>query len=276
VAELVFNLAEVGISDWEDHKTKKTPSLRAMLDQTIHHGVSRNVKHISLIACLSGAGESLLHYVITSQNFPTVQEHLKTPGVRFGRDFASKFNQKPYINAGIFLASIRTILLPYIDIFRCRAVLAHEIAVLLMAHYSADVSDDVIHILTEARVCVITFAPHTTQIFQVLDLTLFGVLKRCPRYELPFDENNATAKVITNVYHKITQTMVRPNVWGTFRALALEFEFDTRREPYELLFDDVKLREGAGFHELCSVDFPLDQISGRRRTDRFDRINKPE
>jgi hypothetical protein len=61
-----------------------------------------------------------------------------------------------------------------------------------MAHCSADVGDDVIHILTEARVRVTTFAPHTTQVFQVLDLTIFGVLRQFPRYGLLFDENNAT------------------------------------------------------------------------------------
>jgi hypothetical protein len=113
--------------------------------------------------------------------FATVQEHLKEQSVRFGRDFALKLDQKPYFNAGTFLAHIRTILLPYLDTFRGRAVLAHEIAVLLLAHCSADVSDDVIRILTEARVRVITFAPHTSKVFPVLDLTLFGVLKRCPR-----------------------------------------------------------------------------------------------
>jgi hypothetical protein len=31
VAELVFNLDKVGISDWEDHKTKKVVALAAML-----------------------------------------------------------------------------------------------------------------------------------------------------------------------------------------------------------------------------------------------------
>jgi hypothetical protein len=45
-----------------------------------------------------------------------------------------------------------------------------------MANYSAQLSDDVIRILTEARVCVITFAPHKVQVFQVLDLALFAVL----------------------------------------------------------------------------------------------------
>jgi hypothetical protein len=157
------------------------------------------VKPVSVIACLSAARESLFHYIITSKNSPTVQEHLKKQGVRFGRDFASKFNQNTSFNAGIFLADIRTILLPYIDTLPGRAVLAQEIAVLLMAHCSADVSDDVIRILTDARARVITFAPHTTQVFQVLDLTLFGVLKRCPRYELPFDANNATVTVITGI-----------------------------------------------------------------------------
>jgi hypothetical protein len=165
-----------------------------------------------------------------------------------------KVNQKPYFNAGIFLADIRTIFLPYINTFRGRVVLAQEIAILLMTHCSADVSDDVIRILTEARVSVITFVPHTTQVFQVLDLTLFGVLKRCPRYELPFDDDNATVKVITKIYHDFTQTMARPNVWGTF--LPLGCEFDTRKEPHELLFDEVTLRESAGFDELCSVTFP--------------------
>jgi hypothetical protein len=121
---------------------------------------------------------------------------------------------------------------------------------------------------------VITFAPHATEVFEALDPTIFGVPERCPRYELPFDENNATVKVITNVYHDFTQTMAWPNVWGTL--CALEFDFDTRREPYELLFDEVKLTESAGLEEPCSVDFPLDQLSGRRHTARFGRINKPE
>jgi hypothetical protein len=110
-----------------------------MFGQTIHYGVSRNVKHISVIACLSAPEESLLHYMVTSPNSPTVQGHLKKQDVRFGRDFALKFNQKPYFNASIFLAYIRTILLSCIGIFHGRAVLAQAIAVLLIAHCSADV-----------------------------------------------------------------------------------------------------------------------------------------
>jgi hypothetical protein len=77
---------------------------------------------------------------------------------------------------------------------------AAEEAVLLMDNCSAHVTDDVIRLLTEARVRVITFTPHTTHIFQVLELTLFGVLKRRPRNELPFETDNSTVKYIIKVH----------------------------------------------------------------------------
>jgi hypothetical protein len=60
VSELVFNLGEVGISDWEDRKTRDVVAPGTMDGGPIHHAVSRNVKHISVIACLSTAGESLM------------------------------------------------------------------------------------------------------------------------------------------------------------------------------------------------------------------------
>jgi hypothetical protein len=139
---------------------------------------------------------------------------------------------------------------------------------------SAHVRDDGIRILTEARVRVTTFAPERTHVFQILDLILFDVLKRRPRYELPVDDENATLRVIRKVDHDSRQIMIQPNIWGAFRALGLEF--DMRREPYGLLFDEEKLRGRAGCQELWSVDFPLDQLSGRRRIARFGWINKPE
>jgi hypothetical protein len=157
-------------------------------------------------------------WIITSPLYSDIAEFRNSPRgsqktrCSFRQAFCLEIQPEPYFNAGIFLASIRTILLSYSDIFHRQAVLAQEIPVLLMTHYSADASDDVIRIHSEARVRVVAFAPHTTQVFQVFDVTLFGVLKRCPRYELPFDENNATVKVITKVYHDFTQTMARPNI----------------------------------------------------------------
>jgi hypothetical protein len=58
----------------------------------------------------------------------------------------------------------------------------------------------------------ITFAPYTTQIFQVLDVTLFGVLKRRLGYKLPFEDQKETVEFIMKVYHDLKQTMVESNI----------------------------------------------------------------
>jgi hypothetical protein len=146
--------------------------------------------------------------------------------------------------------------------------------VLLIENCSVHVTDDAIRLLIEARACVITFAPHTTQIFQVLDLTLFALLKRPPRYEMPLDHGNATVKYIMSVYHDFRQTMVLPNPGRAFHVPGLDL--DTRKEPYRLLFDEEKLRGSACFRGLWSVDAPLDQLSIRRRAAWFGWINGPE
>jgi hypothetical protein len=123
----LFNLDEVGISDWEDRKTKRVIVSDSMLGQMIYLEVSRNMTHISMIMCVSAAGESLLPYIETSMSSSIVQKRLRKQGVRLGRDFALQFDQKPYINAGIFLDYIRTVFLPYINPLRGLSVVAQEL-----------------------------------------------------------------------------------------------------------------------------------------------------
>jgi hypothetical protein len=50
------------------------------------------------------------------------------------------------------------------------------------------------------------------------------------------------------VDHNFGETKVSLNVWGAFYALGLDF--DTKDEPYRVLFNEKKLRESAGFREL--------------------------
>jgi hypothetical protein len=73
-------------------------------------------------------------------------------------------------------------------------------------------TDDIIGLLTPAGVRVITFAPQTTQIFQVLHVNLFGVLKRRLGYKLPFEEEKETVGFIMRVYHDFKQIMVESNI----------------------------------------------------------------
>jgi hypothetical protein len=212
VAELVFNLDEVGISDWEDCKTKTVVVPATIRGHTIHHEICRTVKYISVIACISTAEESRTLYLITSQAPTSVYKRLKKEGVRFSTDFVLRSNPSPDINAEIFLDYIQTVFLPNLAELRMLDALTEEIGVLMMDNCPSHVTDDIIGLLTEARVRAISFAPDTTQIFQVLDVTLFGVLKRRLGYKLPFEDEKETVKFIMKISRDFTQTMVEPNI----------------------------------------------------------------
>jgi hypothetical protein len=100
---------------------------------------------------------------------------------------------------------------------------------------SPHITPAVIKLLSTAAVSVVvvTFAPqsHTMHIFHVLDLTLFGVLKRRDQYQLPLEDDAGSARFIRKVYQDfrmtMTMTMIEPNIWGTFRAFGLSIRLLT-------------------------------------------------
>jgi hypothetical protein len=132
--------------------------------------------------------------------------------------------------------------------------------------------DAVIAILTREHVRVITFAPNTTHIFQVLDLVRFGALKKRSTRLSTRDEEQPDAAFIIKVYHDFKQTMVQVNIWGAFSAIC--FSYDISHEPYKLLFDEEKFRQIRGFLELWERDVPVDSLSRRRQQARFGWINE--
>jgi hypothetical protein len=80
-----------------------------------------------------------------------------------------------------------------------------------MDNCPSHVTDDIIGLLTEARVRAITFAPQATQIFQVFDMALVGVLKGHPRSELAFEDEKMTVKFRMKVSHGFKERTMNPN-----------------------------------------------------------------
>jgi hypothetical protein len=66
--------------------------------------------------------------------------------------------------------------------------------------------------LVDHRVKVLTFPPHTTHIFQSLDLSLFGNFKKRMNYRLPLETDETTAGFIKRLFHMMKQTLVEDNV----------------------------------------------------------------
>jgi hypothetical protein len=203
-----------------------------------------------------------------------ILKRLMSRDVRMGVDFLLRQRSKPYLRSKLFLEYIKTIFLPYLNELRDLEQFEGCEAVLLMDNYSPHISDEVVAVLSEARVRIITFAPHTTQIFQVLDLVLFGALKKRPNGLRAFEEEPPTVTFLLKVYRDFKQTMIETNIWKAFEAIGLIY--DIEQIPYGLLFDEEKLRQSPGFAELWERNTPLESLSRRRQNAKFGWINKPE
>jgi hypothetical protein len=74
-AALVFHIGEVGVYEWQDRASRKAIVSILMTDQPICHGIPRNIKHISVICCVSAAGESLMPFMASSHfNYKLIKQ----------------------------------------------------------------------------------------------------------------------------------------------------------------------------------------------------------
>jgi hypothetical protein len=161
-AALVFNLHEVGISEWEDCKEKKVIFSKAMDSQTIHYVALRNAKHISIIACISALGESLTAYVVISQDSEVLRRRLVSHDLRLGVDFGMRQGSKSSVSGKLSREYINSIFIPCLNELRESEKFTGCEAALLIDNRLLHMSDAVIAVLPRERVRVITFTPHTT------------------------------------------------------------------------------------------------------------------
>jgi hypothetical protein len=105
------------------------------------------------------------------------------------------------VNAALFLEVINSIFIHYLsELLDFEHFDACE-AILLMDNCSPRMSDDVLAVLTNARVRVITFAPHTTHVFQMFDIVLFGALNNHATGLEMLNEESGTVAFILKLYH---------------------------------------------------------------------------
>jgi hypothetical protein len=123
------------------------------------------------------------------------------------------------VNVVLFLEYVNNIFIHYLNELRESEQMNACEAVLLMDNCSPHVSDDIVAILTNARVRVIIFAPHATHVFQMLDVVLFGALKKCASGLEMWNEESDTVAFIIKLYHDFKQTMVEVNIWELFWPL---------------------------------------------------------
>jgi hypothetical protein len=195
-------------------------------------------------------------------------------GVHIGFDSILRQQLKSYVNNTLFLEYINDIFVPYLNELQKTKEFKVCEAVLLMKNCSSHISNDVLAILTRERVRVVTFVIYMTCICQILDVVLFGALKKHATGFEKLDEESRTAAFLLKVYCDFKQTMVEINIWGAFAAIG--FTYDIDQTPYGLLFDEEKFGQSPGFVELWERNPSLDSLPKRQRKSKLGRIKKLE
>jgi hypothetical protein len=116
-----------------------------------------------MIICISISGWYLIPYIIISQDFEFLHNHLKKYNLRVSVDFAFKSRPKVYINADLFKDYTINVFLPNLNKFRSNQKFADQEAVLLIDNCPNQIFNEISSFLCQsyARIIIITFVTHT-------------------------------------------------------------------------------------------------------------------
>jgi hypothetical protein len=102
--------------------------------------------------------------------------------------------------------------------------------------------------LTSWGILVITYPSHTSHIFQVLDVLLFGILKKAKKYQRRDDTLPRGVDHVLRLFRAYEQATAS----ATIRASWLNTEFDYEMHDAEtyLIVNGTKIRQGDVFREM--------------------------
>jgi hypothetical protein len=126
-------------------------------------------------------------------------------GLRMGVDSVLRQRSKMYVNSTLFLEYINNIFVLYLNDLRETEEFETCEAVLLMDNCLNHMSHDVITIFTREQIIIVIFANHMTNIFQILDVVLFDVLKKHATGIETLDDESRAAAFLFKVYRNLNR-----------------------------------------------------------------------
>jgi hypothetical protein len=130
---------------------------------------------------------------------------LRQKGTEFGRYLIRKKSQTADVNGKSLPANVKSTFIPHVMKVRIDKGIGEQEAVRLIDNCPCHVTRDVMNLPTAATMWLVTFAPHTMQIFQLLDLTLFLILRPGGEYHLLFHELMTTINLAYHVDLQLAQ-----------------------------------------------------------------------
>ena len=174
--ELILNLDEASSSDWQDKRSKKVIVPYGLSNERIEYAVERCSKKITICATISMAGDVLPPLIIS--NRVTIDQEIYDAGWREGQDFVYYHQKNSFMTKSIFQNYIFNHIVPYMNNTRKMMKLEDSPGVILIDNCPSHQCDEIYKELANNNIRLITFPPHTTNLFQPLDLVTFSIFKQ--------------------------------------------------------------------------------------------------
>jgi hypothetical protein len=212
--ELMFNLNEVGSSDWEDRKPKRVIVPRHILPDDVYHSVQRRYRHVTLLACVSAAGDTVTLMVISGA---AIRDSIWRTRRRQNEDVLLRPQSRGYSDGDLFHEYLSGALIPHVANLHKNLAFGTETAILSMDSAPAHKSEHALRLLGENTTLAVVFPAHTTNSSQALDLVFFGALKKlkatAPR---EFDESSMNGQIL-RILRAYEQTETSTTIRRSFR-----------------------------------------------------------
>jgi transposase len=187
-------------------------------------------------------------------------------------DLKVEIASSPYVTQAIFNKYINEVLIPAVISNRGLPRCKDKPVILFCDNCSAHCSDEVLGKLAKCGILVIADPPHTSHIFQVLDVLLFGILKKAKKYQRRDDTLRREVDHVLRLFRAYEQATASTKI----RAFWLKtgFDYETRDAATYLILNETKIRQGDALREVWLFDYHPLRTSKKRASQRWGWINE--
>lgn len=121
-------------------------------------------------------------------------------------------------------------------------------------------------------ILVITYPSHTSHVFQVLDLLLFGVLKVRKKSIQKNDSISPKIDHLFRIFQAYEQSTCSVTICSSF--VKAGFDYFSKVDINYLRLNREKIENSPNFKEIWDFNFPEEELTTRRRNQKRGWINK--
>jgi hypothetical protein len=219
--------------------------------------------------CVTSAGDAYCPLLVSSDPaLLALFEHQ----IRDRIDFQIEIIPSPYVNAGIFEKHIDTVLIPVVEANWQLPGCGKKPAISFCDNCSAHMSNSMLQKLARHGVLVLTYPPHMSHIFQVLDALLFGLVKRSKKYQIRDDTLPIHIDHILRLFRAYEAAMASTTIRAAWRQIG--FEYENRNMTMYVSRNEGQIRESRDFREIWMFDYHKSQLSAKRQKQKWGWINE--